>query len=215
MTANGAYYISGFACTGSMRPALDCGDEGIFLRPPFTTPLVVGDIISFAPPVECRYYKKHAVSKAHRIIAVRVENGNPFYTTQGDTSPTPDSCEVTLDQIDGKLTEVRKGARPQDVIDTSGYDTAKEAVATLQTIHADKKAAYDIQRDSYNVMVEEYEALIAQSQVTQEQISRTFQEIDSQVKSLNQLSQELNLLGQQINETIGQVDALYQQLFIN
>lgn len=28
------YYISGFACTGSMRPTLDCGDEADFLKPP-------------------------------------------------------------------------------------------------------------------------------------------------------------------------------------
>jgi len=32
------YYRSGFACTGSMRPAIDCGDEGVFQSRPSRNP---------------------------------------------------------------------------------------------------------------------------------------------------------------------------------
>lgn len=60
------YYVSGFACTGSMRPTIDCGDEAVILKPPFPEPLMVGDIISFSPDISCRYYKNHHISKAHR-----------------------------------------------------------------------------------------------------------------------------------------------------
>jgi hypothetical protein len=49
------YYVSGFACTGSMRPTIDCGDEAVLLKPPFPEPLMVGDIISFSPDISCRY----------------------------------------------------------------------------------------------------------------------------------------------------------------
>lgn len=209
------YYISGFACTGSMRPALDCGDEGVFLKPPFTEPLLVGDIISFTPAPECRYYQNHDVAKAHRIIEVRLAGGATFYTTKGDTSANADPCEVTIEQIDGKLVEIRKGARPKDIIDTSGYDTAKELVASLKLMHADMKTEYNVRRADYNALVEEYEALIAKSQITQDEVNRTYQVVDTEVKSLNQMSQDLNFLGMQINDAIDEVDRIYQKLFIN
>ena len=122
---------------------MDCGDEAIFLKPPFERPLAVGDVVSFSVDVSCRYYKTQSISKAHRIISIRYENGTPFFTTQGDSSFNPDPCEIGMEQIDGLLAEVRKGARPQDVIDSSEYDQAKLAVAKL-------KEEYSRQLDEYN-----------------------------------------------------------------
>ncbi|MCH8873712.1 hypothetical protein IH824_13245, partial [candidate division KSB1 bacterium] len=74
------YFVSGFACTGSMRPALDCGDEAVFLKPPFPQPPAVGDVVSFSVDLGCRYYKSQDISKAHRIIDIRYEGITPFYT---------------------------------------------------------------------------------------------------------------------------------------
>jgi hypothetical protein len=144
------YYVSGFACTGSMRPTIDCGDEAVLLKPPFPEPLMVGDIISFSPDISCRYYKNHHISKAHRIIAVRIEEGTTYYTTKGDATLNPDPCEVTIDQIDGKLVEIRKGVRPQDIIDTSEYDLAKARVDLLKAEYDAKREAFDTKKANYD-----------------------------------------------------------------
>jgi hypothetical protein len=125
------YYLSGFACTGNMRPAIDCGDEALLLKPPFPEALMIGDIISFTPDISCRYYKNHHISKARLIIAIRVEEDITYYTTKGDATLNPDSCEITIEQIDGKVVEIRKGIRSQDIIDTSQYDLAKARVGLL------------------------------------------------------------------------------------
>ena len=97
------YFVSGFACTGSMRPVLDCGDEAVFLIPPFPEPLAVGDVVSFSVDLGCRYYKSQDVSKAHRIINIRYAGTTPFYTTQGDASSNADPCETTSPAACGRF----------------------------------------------------------------------------------------------------------------
>jgi hypothetical protein len=211
------YYVSGFACTGSMRPTIDCGDEAVLLKPPFPEPLIVGDIVSFSPAISCRYYKNHHISKAHRIIALRVEGDVAYYTTKGDATRSPDPCEITLDQIDGKLVEIRKGVRPQDIIDTSEYDLAKARVDILKAeyeakrkVFDNKKAAYDTQGEEYRQLVSGYEA----GQVTYGEVAEFHQQLEEQGLALNQLKNELNSLGEKINAAIDEVGRLYQKLFV-
>jgi hypothetical protein len=211
------YYVSGFACTGSMRPTIDCGDEAVILKPPFPEPLMVGDIISFSPDISCRYYKNHHISKAHRIIAIRVEEGIPYYTTEGDATLNPDPCEITIDQIDGKLVEIRKGVRPQDIIDTSEYDLAKTRVDLLKAeydakreVFDSKKAAYDAQGEEYQLLVSRYES----GQAGYGEVAELYQQLEEQRIVLNQLKDELNALGEAMNAAIDEVDRLYQELFV-
>jgi hypothetical protein len=211
------YYRSGFACTGSMRPTIDCGDEGVFLKPPFQEPLMVGDVISFSPDESCRHYKNHNVSKAHRIIAVRVEGGTSFYTTQGDAASAPDPCEVTIEQIDGKLVEIKKGVRPQDIIDTSEYDLAKERVRLLKAEYEGLRASYDQSKAEYDAQGEEYQLLLAsyeQGHAGYQEVLEFHQGLEEQRVALNRFKDDLNSLGEEINSHIDEVDRIYEELFI-
>ncbi len=218
LSINPEYYISGFACTGSMRPALDCGDEAEFLRPPFPRSLVVGDIISFLPDISCRYYKFQEISKAHRIIAVRLEDNVPYYTTKGDSSSNPDPCEITADQIDGLLVAVRKGARPQDIIDTSEYDRAKARVQALKHEYAQQTELYEQRKLLYESLVEDYQTLVSDYQAgksSYQLVAVFYRELEEQRVALNALRDELNALTDAVNESINQVDRIYQELFAN
>ncbi len=211
-------FVSGFACTGSMRPALDCGDEAVFLNPPFPQPLAVGDVVSFSVDLGCRYYKSQDVSKAHRIIEIRYEGTTPFYTTQGDASSDPDPCEVTLEQIDGVLVEVRKGARPQDIIDASEYDRAKLAVTQLKAEYALLLDLYNLESVTYEALVEEYNSLVdyyRRGDLSYQVVAEFYEGLEARRTSLNTLRQDLNDLSDRINLAIDEVDRLYRQLFVS
>ena len=215
---SGDYFVSGFACTGSMRPALDCGDEAVFLNPPFPQPLAVGDVVSFSVDIGCRYYKSQDISKAHRIIDIRYQGTTPFYTTQGDASSDPDPCEIILEQVDGMLVEVRKGARPQDIIDVSEYDRAKLAVTEAKAQYALLLDLYDLERVAYEALVEEYNSLVEhyrQGDLSYQVVSEFYEGLEKRRASLNMLRQDLNDLSDRTNLAIDEVDRLYRQLFVS
>ena len=212
------YFVSGFACTGSMRPALDCGDEAVFLNPPFPQPLAVGDVVSFSMNIGCRYYKSQDISKAHRIIDIRYQGTTPYYTTQGDASSDPDPCKITLEQVDGVLVEVRKGARPQDIIDVSEYDRAKLAVTKAKAEYALLLDLYDLERVAYEALVEEYNSLVEhyrRGDLSYQVVSEFYEGLEKRRASLNMLRQDLNDLSDRTNLAINEVDRLYRQLFVS
>ncbi len=211
------YFVSGFACTGSMRPALDCGDEAVFLNPPFPQPLAVGDVVSFSVDIACRYYKSQDISKAHRIIDIRYEGTAPFYTTQGDASSDPDPCEITLGQVDGVMVEVRKGARPQDIIDVSEYDRAKLAVTEAKAEYALLLELYDLEKVAYEALLDEYDSLVEhyrRGDLSYQVVSEFYEGPEKRRASLNRLRQDLNDLSDRANLAIDEVDRLYRQLFV-
>jgi hypothetical protein len=213
------YYRSGFACTGSMRPAIDCGDEGVFLKPPFQEPLAVGEVISFYVGNGCNHYQDHRISKAHRIVSVREEeDGAYFYTTKGDSALSPDSCEVAIEHIDGKLVNLEKGARPQDVRDVSRYDYARERVRHLQAWYETMRNSFDQRHEAYLARGEEYRRLAADYRnggpVGYEQVMAVHQELEEERLALSRLMEELNSLGEEINAAIAELDGVYRELFI-
>ena len=69
---NDNYFLSGFTCTGSMLPLLDCGDEAIFLRPPFPRHISKDDVVSFTSYKDCQKPGSNLISKAHRIVDINV-----------------------------------------------------------------------------------------------------------------------------------------------
>lgn len=212
----GERYRSGFACTGSMRPTIDCGDEGVFLKPPFLEPLLVGDIISFSSDVSCRYYKNQNISKAHRITSIRTESGLNYYTTKGDATSNTDSCETTIGQIDGKLVEIRKGVRPQDIIDTAEYDQAKESVSHLKDQYEDRRVQFDQNKAAYDSLGEEYQDLVARytdGEAEYKVVMDFYQQLEKERVALNLQKDQLNDLAGEVNTGIKEVDRLYQELF--
>jgi hypothetical protein len=201
-----------------MRPALDCGDEAVFLKPPFEQSLAVGDVVSFSVSISCRYYKSQNISKAHRIIGIRHEGSAPLFTTQGDSSFNPDPCEISLEQIDGLLIEIRKGVRPQDVIDASEYDLAKLTVAELKGEYAHQLEEYNLEKAAYEALVAEYDILAEhyqQGDVSFPVVSAYYEGLEERRTLLNDRRQLLNDLSDEINLAIDEVDRLYQQLFVN
>jgi len=213
---DGRRYRSGFACTGSMRPTIDCGDEGVFVRPPFDTPLMVGDIISFSSDPGCRYYKNQNTSRAHRITSIRTEAGVDYYTTRGDATNNTDLCETTADQIYGKLIEIRKGVRPQDVIDTTEYDLAKDLVNQLKDQYDELKVQFDQSKSAYDGRGEEYQELVtsyADGRAEYQAALDFHQQLEAERIALNQQKDRINDLAGEINAAIREVDRLYLELF--
>ena len=211
-------YRSGFACTGSMRPTIDCGDEGIFVRPPFQRPPEVGDIISFSSNTSCRYYKNQNISKAHRIISIRSEDEVDYYTTKGDSTEKADPCETTLEQVDGMLVEVRKGVRPLDIIDTTSYELSKEWVNLLKMEYEENKAEFDLLKTGYDDRGEEYQRMVSSykdGHAEYETVLDLYQQLEAERVALNLRKDHLNSLGNEINSAIVEVDRLYGELFIH
>jgi hypothetical protein len=212
----GEQYRSGFACTGSMRPTIDCGDEGVFSKPPFQEPLMVGDVISFSSDLSCRYYKNQNTSKAHRITSIRTEGGVDYYTTRGDAANNADLCETTIDQIDGKLVEIRKDVRPQDVIDTTEYDLAKEFVNHLKDQYDELKTQFDQAKAAYDDRGEEYQEMVtsySDGRAEYQDVLEFHQQLETERVALNRQKDRINHLAGEINSGIKEVDRLYLELF--
>jgi signal peptidase I len=69
--------------TGSMRPAFSPGDA-VVTRPVAVTSVRPGMVILATPAGETTAY-------AHRVVAVKHENGRVLVETRGDANPSPDS----------------------------------------------------------------------------------------------------------------------------
>ena len=79
--------------SGSMEPSIKVGALAI-IKP--ESSYKVGDIITFGKDT------KTDVPTTHRIVADRVENGMPVYTTKGDANEDNDTKEVRKNEIIGK-----------------------------------------------------------------------------------------------------------------
>lgn len=75
--------------SGSMEPAIHTG-SAVIARPVPSASLRVGDVIVFAPDANA------TIPKVHRIKSIREEEGQRYYTTQGDANENPDPGELTL-----------------------------------------------------------------------------------------------------------------------
>jgi signal peptidase I len=75
--------------SGSMEPVIHTG-SAVIARPIPAADLVVGDVIVFAPKANA------IIPKVHRIISIREEAGERYYTTRGDANGADDPAEVSL-----------------------------------------------------------------------------------------------------------------------
>lgn len=80
--------------SGSMEPAITTGSV-VLLRP--TEAYQKRDIIT--------YYVNgnDGTPVTHRVVANRIQGGEPYYTTQGDANDTKDSNEVSHSNVIGKV----------------------------------------------------------------------------------------------------------------
>lgn len=75
---------------GSMEPALDNGSM-LITQSAEPADLEAGDVITFRHP-------ESSTTITHRIISVREENGERWFTTKGDANATADPDEVAFAQ---------------------------------------------------------------------------------------------------------------------
>ena len=92
--------VSGFYCTGSMRPTLDCRDKARYWTQFTPDDIDVGTIIVFNRIV-------------HRVIEARGVGLQEEYRTQGDNNVWPDRGWTPFSAITKVLIEVLKGANPK------------------------------------------------------------------------------------------------------
>lgn len=80
--------------SGSMEPSIKTGSI-IVIKP--DTEYKVGDIITFGKD------DKRNIPTSHRIYAVRMVQGKMLYTTKGDVNNSPDTKEISQNEIIGKV----------------------------------------------------------------------------------------------------------------
>ena len=84
--------LSKYSPTGSMRPVLDEGSNGLRVSVESVDDIDVGDIVSF---------KKDNILIVHRIIEKGVDNEGVYFITKGDNNPIDDG-KIRLEQINYK-----------------------------------------------------------------------------------------------------------------
>ena len=80
--------------SGSMEPVIK-GGAVVIVRPVET--YKINDVITF------RQRGKARIPINHRIIDIRVEEGNPIYITKGDANDAPDAREIRERDILGRV----------------------------------------------------------------------------------------------------------------
>ncbi len=93
----------------SMTPTLNVGDivilEGVSLDE-----IKVGDIIVFNGYVINNKEVDISTPIIHRVVDIKVINGNVFYVTKGDRNPAPDMWLVPFKKVIGKVMEINGAA---------------------------------------------------------------------------------------------------------
>jgi signal peptidase len=89
----GNYQIK-IVLSGSMEPAIKTGSI-VIMKPSAT--YSTGDIVTFGKDT------KKDVPTTHRIVSSRAVEGVMLYTTKGDANNSPDTTEIRLSNIHGKV----------------------------------------------------------------------------------------------------------------
>jgi len=81
--------ISSYKPTGSMKPVLDEGANGIRIVPESADEIDVGDIISF---------RKNGILIVHRVVSKGVDSNGVYFVTRGDNNNYPDG-KIRFDDV--------------------------------------------------------------------------------------------------------------------
>lgn len=84
--------------SGSMEPAIKTGSVAL-IKP--ASLYKIGDIVTFEG--NFKNAKGQKVPTTHRIIEMKVEQGNPIYITKGDANEEADTKEIPQNKIIGKV----------------------------------------------------------------------------------------------------------------
>ncbi len=93
-------YFANLACTGSMRPTLDCDDAVLLYKPRYAYEIQVEDIVGYyiptTDPNNCSFEGSHIL---HRVIRF----DGTYYWFKGDANASQDDCGVTFGYIEAKV----------------------------------------------------------------------------------------------------------------
>ncbi|MSP78132.1 MAG: signal peptidase I, partial [Dehalococcoidia bacterium] len=210
-TEQAKYYVSTFACTGSMEPYITCADEAVWKRVFVPANIQVGTVIAFRNPTECSF--RVGGTTAHRVIEVKPDGASYLYHTKGDNNRAADSCWVPLANVSGVLALVRKDARPENVIDTTEYKIARQELSAI----ADQKDAVEKQYEAalvlYQSTFDRYCGNARQLKVTCTLPPDTHKVVNPLYLSQEALSQQLNQLFEAYQRKGKALDAIQCKLF--
>jgi signal peptidase I len=204
------------ACTGSMRPYIDCGDRVLYEPVLAETPLVVGDVVTFRLSDDdvdiqrdCPWlanipglssvsalYGTQRVYIIHRIVDTVRGSHPPAYITRGDNNALDDGCVVRKPSIVFKVVDVVKD---HYVIDQGRYNQHVSLYQQLLEEYWQGIAQFQEMRDRYDASVREYQRMAATgaSQAT----------LDDYYRGLERLRREINELVERLNQLPGQMES--------
>ena len=212
---NDNYFLSGFTCTGSMIPMLDCGDEAIFLRPPFPRHISKNDVVSFTSYKDCQKPGSNLISKAHRVVDINFRKNMRIYTTKGDANDVADPCQITNGQINGVLIGIKKGSRPKDIKNASEFHVLKLTIIELDRKYTKLSLDFKSQVYKHQITSQNYQNTLdyyMNGQSPYEDMLNAYDLLNEGFQDLYSKKRALDNVRIEINRAINQRDRLYNQL---
>lgn len=192
------------ACTGSMRPVIDCGDEVIFEPAPRNGQLQVGDMVTFRFSRRDVEVNKNCYSRPslrgttyilHRIHQRVRGSSPPRYITKGDNNPVRDLCSVGENSIIFRVVKVNKNVY---VIDQPLYDEyVREHQQLLDEYFALRNEYADLRERYFGSLVEYYR--MRYSGARQSELDSFYNSLESLRRQINRLRDEINSLRQDLS----------------
>ena len=198
-----------------MLPLLDCGDEAIFLRPPFPRHISKNDVVSFTSYKDCQKPGPNLISKAHRVVDINFRKNMRIYTTKGDANNVADPCKITNSQINGVLIGIKKGSRPKDVKNASEFHVLKLTIIELDRKYAKLSLDFKSQVYKHQITSQNYQNTLdyyMNGQSPYEDMLNAYDLLNEGFQDLYSKKRALDNVRIEINRAINQRDRLYNQL---
>ena len=139
----------GFTCTGSMEPTITCLDEATWVSPDTPERIVVGTTIAF-PSSNCWEDAPDDRGTAHRVIDIKVENGETFYWPKGDGNREADGCWIPYNAVIGYMVELRRNVYPENAFlrdkvnaAIAAHNEARDELEAVESAWAQVETEYD------------------------------------------------------------------------
>ena len=198
-----------------MLPLLDCGDEAIFLRPPFPRHISKNDVVSFTSYKDCQKPGPNLISKAHRVVDINFRKNMRIYTTKGDANNIADPCQISNSQINGVLIGIKKGSRPKDVKNASEFHVLKLTIIELDRKYAKLSLDFKSQVYKHQITSQSYQNTLdyyMNGQSPYEDMLNAYDLLNEGFQDLYSKKRALDNVRIEINRAINQRDRLYNQL---
>lgn len=205
------YYVTGFLCTGSMNPYIDCGDEAVWKESFDLSDIAVGTVIAFRAPADCGRLSGKPI--AHRVTEIKLLDGEPQYQTQGDNNSLPDPCWIHPSNVRGVLALLRKGARLEDVVNTAVYTVALVRADDLEAEYDAADSIYTAAYDDYAAKYTLYCGIPPEDRRTCSVRPPLYREMEAQYNELQSLGQTRETARRRVRAAWAEVERLECEIF--